>query len=350
MAHRRATCPIFPANPKIKEMKEKTPLNWHLRHFASQCDKSFQGFFLVQFSGLKKSLLVEGPRSIVPDLLLHGSSRRNHRLRQGCVITVMITALFVISMLAQASASFATSDGTTVMSGGTEEPYIIEQVASASNPNLVYQITGAQIAQRLVSGAYKQPISTSSSTPERRLQQMRAVWSRARPSLVLAQLICTGMCKARRASGSSSFCATIGQDLDLGATSNTLSEWQWADLNWGCGSSKLTYSGSYDGGGPSACFTYSNNQLRESVYVIIVDSSSKAVYTVSGAVLVQQKVNGVESSTFLALVSGSQGKLVDLRGQQGLSGRHKSSSYPVAQVVRPHPAGRGQDSRSDDHR
>src|SRR5208282_5414761 len=162
-----------------------------------------------------------------------------------------------------------------------EEPYIIEQVASASNPNLVYQITGAQIAQRQVGGADKSYIylyiDSGKTFPVNASGQVARVtvsgyntnamyWNAQSPPT----------------SGGSSFCATVGQDLDSGATSNTLSEWQWSDLNWGCGHNKLNYSGSYDGGGPSACYTYSNNQERESVYEMIVDSSSKAIYTVTG--------------------------------------------------------------------
>jgi len=239
-----------------------------------------------------------------------GSIAKNLNLpRQSSAIIIMITVLFVITMLAQVSASFATSAGMTVTSGGAEEPYIIEQVASNSNPNQVYQITGAQIAQRLVSGAYKSYIYLFVNTGK-----SFAVNTTGQVGRVTVSGYNTNdmywNAQSPPSSGSSSFCATVGQDLDLGATSNTLSEWQWTDLNWGCGFNKLTYSGSYDGGGPTACYTYSNNQLRESVYVIIVDFSSKAVYTVTGAVMIQQKINGVESSTFVALVSGSHGKLL----------------------------------------
>jgi hypothetical protein len=245
--------------------------------------------------------------------LLHSSSTKNRNVCWPSVgIVLLITSLFVISMLGPSTAatiSFATSAGTTVMSGNVEEPYIIEQIASASNPNFVYQISGAQIVQRVVGGADKNYIyiyiNTGKTFPVNTTGQV------ARTTVSGYQT--TDMywnVQDPPSSGGSSFCGTVGQDLDLGATSNTLSEWQWADLNYGCGQNKFTYSGSYDGGGPTACYTYSNNQERESVYVIIADSSTKAVYTVTGGVLIQQKLNGVESSTFVALVSGSNGKLV----------------------------------------
>ena len=196
-----------------------------------------------------------------------------------------------------------------VSSDGNEEPYLLMQVAASSNPNLVYQITGAQIAQRVVSGAYKSYFYLFINT---------GMTFAVNTTGAVARTTITGYntnnlywnVQTPPTSGGTSFYATVGQDLDLGATSNTLSEWQWSDLNWGGGGKPISYTGSYDEGGPTACHVYSNNQLRESVYVIIVDSSSKAVYIMTGAVLIQQNVNGVESTTFVALVSGSQGKLV----------------------------------------
>jgi len=221
----------------------------------------------------------------------------------------VIVTLFVISSLAQASVSFAASSGVTVTSGGAEEPYIIEQVASATNPNSVYQITGAQIAQRAVGSTYKNYIYLFINTGKTFSTNTTGQTARVTVSGYTTNNMYWNV-QTPPSSGSSSFYGTVGQDLDLGATSNTLSEWQWADLNWGGGGKPISYTGSYDGGGPTACYTYSNNQERESVYVIIVDSSSKAVYTVSGAILIQQKANGVESTTLIALVSGSHGKLV----------------------------------------
>lgn len=192
------------------------------------------------------------------------------------------------------------------MSGGVEEPYIVEQVASNSNPNQAYQITGAQIATRDVSGALKNYLYLYIDTGKTFPVNTSGVVSR----VTVSGYSTTDMYWNVQPSGSASFYGTVGQDLDTGATSNTLSEWQWADLNYGGNHNQNSYTGSYDGGGPTACYTYSNNQERESVYVIIVDSSSKTVYTITGANFIQQKVDGVSSSTLLVLVTSSRGQLV----------------------------------------
>lgn len=231
-------------------------------------------------------------------------------------IQIAIVALFILAALSQMSGVYAASNitqksTTSVTSGGVEEPYILQQVASASNPNHVYQITGAQIAQRVAGDAIKSYLYLYIDT---------AKTFAANTSGVVAKVTVSGYDTSNfywnvvAAPGTSShggaFCATIGQDLDLGATSNTLSEWQWSDLNWGCGSPQVNLSGSYDGGGPTACYVYSENQLRESVYEIIVDSSTHAVYTITGGEMVQQDIHGVESTTLITLVSGSHGQLV----------------------------------------
>jgi hypothetical protein len=265
-------------------------------------------------------------------LLLDRSTTQNSgilKISKFSSIKMAVLALFVISTFIQASTVYAATpsspfnssaalanSATSVTSNGIEEPYVVQEVASASNPNLVYQITGAQLAQRNVGGVYKSYfylyINTAKSFTANTTGQ-------------LAHAVVSGYStnnfywNVQASSSSSSFCGTIGQDLDLGATSNTLSEWQWSDLNWGCGRNKVTLNGSYDGGGPSACYVYSNNQERESVYVIIVDSSSHAIYSVTGAVLIQQSIKGVQSTTYIALVSGSHGRLVTTGDQKDCS-------------------------------
>ena len=245
------------------------------------------------------------------------------KFKSTSLIEVAIIALFLLSALGQMSGSFAaTSVGsqsnnyasssklTSVTSGGAEEPYILMQVASASNPDAVYQITGAQIAQRLVSGAYKSYIYVFINTGKTFAVSSTGETAKQTVSGYSTNNFYWNVQTPPTSSGATSFYATVGQDLDLGATSNTLSEWQWADLNWGGGGKPISYTGSYDGGGPMACHVYSDNQLRESVYVIIASSSSQAIYIVTGAILIQQDINGVQSTTFIALVSNSQGKLV----------------------------------------
>jgi hypothetical protein len=184
------------------------------------------------------------------------------------------------------------------------------QVALASDPNEVFEITGGQLAQRVVGSADKNyfylyidssvtfPVNTTGETVNDLISGYgtnNLYWNVQTPPT---------------SSGETSFYGTVGQDLDLGATSNTLSEWQWSDLNWGGGGQPISYTGSYDGGGPTACYTYSNNQIRESVYVIVVNSASQDVYILTGASLIQQDIKGVDSTTFVALVSGTQGRLV----------------------------------------
>jgi hypothetical protein len=194
------------------------------------------------------------------------------------------------------------------MSGGAEEPYVTMQVGSASNPNLVYQVTGAQIVQKDASGTYKNYFYLYINAGKTFPLNSSGIVTKATVSGFGTDSIYWNV-QSPPSSGSSTFCGTVGQDLDVGATSDTLSEWQWADLNWNCGYSKLTYSGSDDGGGPTACYTYSNNQERSSVYMAVIDSSSNAIYSVSGAILLQQKINGVESSTFIALVGNPHARL-----------------------------------------
>ncbi len=224
------------------------------------------------------------------------------------IIQIAFIALLVLTSFAQISPVFAAAGGKSVNSNGAMEPYILSQVASASNPNQLYRITGAQLAQRLVSGAYKSYfylyINTAQTFPVNTSDVVQKVTVSDYSTNNYYWNVQSGT------SDGSGFCGTVGQDLDLGATSNTLSEWQWSNPNWDCGSPQVSLSGSYDGGGPTACYVYSKNQERESVYVIIVDSSSQAIYTVTGAVLIQQTINGVASTTYIALVSGSKGQLV----------------------------------------
>ena len=63
------------------------------------------------------------------------------------------------------------------------------------------------------------------------------------------------------------------------------------------------YTGSYDGGGPTACHVYSNNQERHSVYELFIQTGTTNEYTITGGELIQQTINGVESTTFVVLVS-----------------------------------------------
>jgi len=239
------------------------------------------------------------------------------------IIALFVAVAFIVSASSAYGANPSTASGAassssvpnfqstsnTVSSGGLEEPYILQQVASASNPNVVYQITGGQIAQRDVSGAYKNYLYLFINTGE--TFPVNATGQTVKDTVTgySTNNFYWNVQSPPSSSGSTSFCATVGQDLDLGATSNTLSEWQWSDLNWGCERNQVSYGGSYDGGGPTACNTYSNNQLRESVYEIIVDTSSNSIYQVTGAVLIQQNNNGVASTTYVALVSGTQGRL-----------------------------------------
>lgn len=183
------------------------------------------------------------------------------------------------------------------------------QVALSSNPNEVFQIVGAQLAQREVSGAIKNYFYLFLNPEVTFAVNSTGEVAHADISGYSTNNLYWNIQSPPSSKGGTRVYETVGQDLDLGATSNTLSEWQWVDLNT-AGGSQISYTGSYDGGGPTACYTYSNNQLRESVYVILVDSSDNDVYIISGAELLQQSVNGMMSTTFIALVSTAQGKLV----------------------------------------
>jgi hypothetical protein len=225
------------------------------------------------------------------------------------LVQIAVLMVFLLSAISQLAPAYAARDSISVTSNGVEEPYIIQQVASASNPNTVYQITGAQIAQRQVGHDLKSYLYLYINTGKTFAVNSTGETAKETVSGYSTTNIYWNA-ETPPGSGRSGFYGTVGQDLDTGATSNTLSEWQWTNFNWGGGGKPISYTGSYDGGGPTACHTYSDNQERESVYVIIVDSGAKTVYQLTGAVLIQQDVNGVESTTFIALVSGTQGKLV----------------------------------------
>ena len=149
------------------------------------------------------------------------------------IIQIAFIALLVLTSFAQISPVFAAAGGKSVNSNGAMEPYILSQVASASNPNQVYRITGAQLAQRLVSGAYKSYfylyINTAQTFPVNTSDVVQKVTVSDYSTNNYYWNVQSGT------SDGSGFCGTVGQDLDLGATSNTLSEWQWSNPNWDCG-------------------------------------------------------------------------------------------------------------------
>lgn len=203
------------------------------------------------------------------------------------------------------------SSGNVVSSSGIEEPYVVQQVAFASNPNEVFQITGAQIAQRIVTGDVKNYLYLFVNPSDTFAVNKSTEVATAQISGFDTNNIYWNIQSPPGSSGGSMNYGTVGQDLDTGATSNTLSEWQWTDLNYVFGGrvNTVNYNGSYDGGGPTACNTYSSGQERHSVYVMIVDSSTNEVYTITGGILIQQNVNGVASTTFETLLGGTQGRL-----------------------------------------
>ena len=208
------------------------------------------------------------------------------------------------------SLSFPDS-GNTVSSTGIEEPFVVQQVALASNPNQVFQIEGGIIAQKYVTSDYKNYLYLFVNPADTFAVNTTGEVATAQLAGFDTNNIYWNVQSPPTGSGGSMNYGTIGQDLDTGATSNTLSEWQWSNLNYVFGGqiSQVTYSGSYDGGGPTACHTYSNGQERHSVYVMIVDAANDQVYTINGGILIQQSINGIQSTTFITLVGGTQGKL-----------------------------------------
>jgi hypothetical protein len=195
-----------------------------------------------------------------------------------------------------------------VSSGGQEEPYLVQQIALASNPNQVFQIVGGQIALRPVTDENKNYFYLYVNTSKTFSTNQSDIVATAQVSGFDTNNIYWNI-QTPPVPGSMNY-GTIGQDLDTGATSNTLSEWQWTDLNYVFGGQlqNINYNGSYDGGGPSMCNTYSSGQERHSVYVMIVDSNNNSVYTITGGELVEQDINGVMSTTFVTFISGTQGQ------------------------------------------
>jgi len=210
---------------------------------------------------------------------------------------------------AQSSLNFPDSSNI-VSSQGLEEPYVLQQVAFASNPNQVLQITGGQIAEKIITSDNKNYLYLFVNTAKSFAVNTTDVVATAQISGFSTNNIYWNV-QTPPTTGSSVNFGTIGQDLDTGATSNTLSEWQWADLNYVFGGrvQHVNYGGSYDFGGPSMCNTYSGGQERHSVYVMIADSSTRAVYTITGGELIEQNLNGLMATTFITYISGTQGRL-----------------------------------------
>lgn len=208
-----------------------------------------------------------------------------------------------------AELSFPDSSNT-VSSGGLEEPYVLQQIAFASNPNQVFQIMGGQIAQKIVTGDNKNYIYLFINTAKTFEVNTSNTIATAQISGFDTNNIYWNI-QSPPTNGNTMNFGTIGQDLDTGATSNTLSEWQWSDLNYVFGGhvQPINYGGSYDFGGPSFCNTYSGGQERHSVYVMIANANSHAVYTITGGELVEQNVGGEMATTFITLISGTQGQL-----------------------------------------
>jgi hypothetical protein len=203
------------------------------------------------------------------------------------------------------------SSANTVSSNGEVYPYVVQQVAFASDPGHVFQITGAQIAERIVTTDNKNYLYLFVNPSRTFALNTTSVVDKVQVSGYDTDNIYWNIQSPPSSSGGTMNFGTIGQDLDTGATSNTLSEWQWTDLNYvfGGGISHVNYNGSYDGGGPTACNTYSGGQERHSVYVLIVNSQTDQVYTITGGMLIQQKFNGLFSTTFVTLISNTQGRL-----------------------------------------
>ncbi len=203
------------------------------------------------------------------------------------------------------------SSATTVSSNGAVYPYVVQQVAFASNPGQVFQIIGGQIGEKIVSGNNKNYLYLFVNPGKTYALNTTSEIDKVQVSGYDTDNIYWNIQSPPGSESGTMNYGTIGQDLDTGATSNTLSEWQWTDLNYvfGGGVSHISYNGSYDGGGPTACNTYSGGQERHSVYVLIVNSATDQIYTITGGMLIQQKLNGVYSTTFVTLISSPRGRL-----------------------------------------
>ena len=203
------------------------------------------------------------------------------------------------------------STGNVVSSGGVEEPYVIQQVALASDPGQVFQVMGAQIAQKVVTGDIKNYFYLFVNPSETFPVNASSIEATAQVSGFDTNNIYWNIQSPPNSGGGTLNYGTVGEDLDTGATSNTLSEWQWTNMNYVFGGhvSTINYNGSYDGGGPTACNVYSDGQQRHSVYVMVVDSQTNQVYTITGGKLIQQNVGGLQSTVFETFVSGTQGQL-----------------------------------------
>lgn len=193
----------------------------------------------------------------------------------------------------------------SVSSLGQEQEPILTEVALNSNTHQVFQVTGAQIVLRDVGGAYKNYIylfvnpgqtfgvNTTGLVQNQTLtgQNTNNIYWNAQTPL--------------SSGGGTVGYGTVGQDLD--PANNTLSLWQWANPNYVFGGriTTIPQTGSYDGGGPSFCSTYSNGQERHSVYMMIVNSASNKVYTMSGAELLEQSNGGVTSTTLVVFVNST---------------------------------------------
>jgi len=124
------------------------------------------------------------------------------------------------------SNNFASS-ANIVSSNGAVYPYVVQQVALASNPNQVFQIMGGQIAERVVTGDNKNYFYLFVNPSKTYSVNTTSESATAQVSGFNTNNIYWNVQSPPGSSGGSMNFGTIGQDLDTGATSNTLSEWQW---------------------------------------------------------------------------------------------------------------------------
>lgn len=188
----------------------------------------------------------------------------------------------------------AFSPQVQVNSAGVEQGPVLVYVALTGHPTSVFRIQGASIQLRNVNGALKNYF-------------LLAINESQTFNLNLTDTIQTGFLggfntnnlywNVRQPGGRYLVYHTVGQDLDT--ANGSLSLWQWVHMS-------ISQNGSFDGGGPSACSTYSNGQLRMSVYMLITNIGQTRSYTINEAHLYEEQVgNQTVSVLVVGIASGA---------------------------------------------
>jgi len=218
------------------------------------------------------------------------------------LIVLTITALFVISSLAQislfsANVYAASSSDCSVTSNGQEEQYIYTYAVNSNNHQQAYAITGLTVFRNIVGSSdkvylfvYINPSSTSTVSTTGATKSCSTMLSKSTDNVYW---------DAQDGTAGRNF-ATVGGDVVMNSGQMLFD--QYINVNAHPGQTPIQRATS----GPS-CSVTSSGQDRNSVYMLFIDDSNKQhAFIISGTSLVQTLVGGVESTSFYVYLSSQQ--------------------------------------------